>query len=127
MKYRKLRGQFMVEFVLSLWIWGALFLGFIFIGKILLLKQHVHQVARYGTLLQSTKRVSDSLVFDQCEGFSNVLSGGKASAWKIRLGRYLETPASRFYYLVQTQVTAPVPRTKWVVSDRVVCQREGGN
>lgn len=118
------KGQFVVEFVLGLGVWTALFSGMVYVGRLLLTQQRVHQVARLGTMLQATGRLSDDVIRESMRDYAEELSRSNSNLWQIEMGRFLETPASRFYRLVQTRVTAPIPRFGKTISDVVVCQRE---
>jgi len=109
------RGQAIIEFVLSLGFFLLLIKGLLATGQYLLTKQRVHAVARLGTWLQSTKLVSEEQIKAELEDYS-----GKN--WDLRLGRYLESPSSRFYRLYFTEVNHDLGDI-WKISDKVVAQR----
>ena len=123
---KKQKGQFVVEFVLGFGIWVTVFSGIIFLSRLLILRQRIHQVARLGTLLQSTGRLSNEAIESELRNYSDHISLTGTTPWTFEMGRFLETPASRFYRLVQTRVTAPLGHAGRSVSEVVVCQQEEG-
>lgn len=118
------QGQILVEFILGIGIWAALFTGLIWMGSVLLVRQRIHQVARYGTILQASGRLSEGVVLDELKDYGKALTSGRSNDWKFEMGRFVGTPSSRFYRLIQTRVSAKVPHSDKLVSDVVISQQE---
>lgn len=115
-----------VEFIFSLAVWAALFAGMVSVGRLIVAQHRALRVARYGTMLQSAGRLSEELLRRELEDYAAAISGDAAS-WRIETGRFLETPSSAFYRLMQTRVTVSVPGWSAPVTERVVCQKEASD
>ncbi len=114
-----------VEFVLSLTVWVALFVGLVSVGRILIAQHRAHRLARYGTLLQSSGRLSEAVVRQELENYAAALSSGDGAAtWQIEIGRFLGTPSASFYRLMQTRVKWFVRGQARPVVESVVAQQE---
>lgn len=119
---RRARGQFLVEFVLSLTIWGALFAGLIALSRTVVFRMRAERLARFGTFLQATGRMDDASVLAQVQDFAALFGDGPV--WNFELGRFLETPSSRFYRFVKTHVTAQGRGVPFSVGTTVVAQQQ---
>ncbi len=112
-----------VEFVLGLAVWAVLVGGIVLMGRVVIAQQRAQRLARYGTLLQSTGRVTDVVVRQQLNEYALQIFGGK-STWEFKTGRFLGIPSASFYRLVRTEIKASVEGVPWPIAANVVCQQE---
>lgn len=100
---RREKGSVIVEFVFVSVMWGVLIAGFLSYARLHLLRLRALSVARLGSTLQATGVVRDE---DVNRELKNLISQIKKSDedWTWTIGRFTDTPASRFYHLVGTAV-----------------------
>ena len=120
--FNQSRGQLIVEFVLALFLWGALMSGFIFLAQGSLVRQRAHSAARLGALLLGTGRVADETVRAEIKNILEQSSQPEKVEWLIQTRPYKDTVAARFYHLVQTTVVGNWGRFK--ITERVAVEQE---
>lgn len=121
------RGSFAVEFVLSVFIWIALFSGLLTLGRLVVVRHRALSLARLGTLLFSTSRVEPEMVRTELERVSHLVQPSLVSQWNFDVRRFQETPASHFYQLVQTRVEARMKGFLPSLTEKLVTQQEDAN
>lgn len=101
---RKIPGQALVEFVLGVPFLLILLAALVVFTQVSLLRQRALAVARFGTQLQSTGLVSREVVEEELKEYMGTFRYFFDPHWMMEIGRFFDTPASRFYHLLKTQV-----------------------
>lgn len=105
MRKEKIRGQAIVELLYVSMMVGILLAGFVVFCRLSLLRQRALCAARFGSLLQSSQWVAEETVQAELRDYLSGFGAEPDLQWSWRLGRFTDTPASRFYRLVVTEIT----------------------
>jgi len=99
------RGQALVEFALGSGIFVIFLVGLVQLTQLALLRQRVLALSRLGTMLQGYGLVADDAIHSILEQYWQEIPSPFQDSLHVETGRFLATPASRFYHLVKTKVT----------------------
>ena len=113
---------------MGLFLISALLSGFLSLCQLSLLKERAQSAARLGAMLQSTGALDQDVIEAALADYTAGFRSSPPAQWEWRNGRFTDTPASRFYHLVMTEVRgafhpgwSPVP---FSISEKVVVQKE---
>jgi hypothetical protein len=98
-------GNALVELVLITGVWTLLLAVFLIFCQIGRLRYQALRGARFGAILQSSHVISDETVRRELGWFFGPIRPGGMVEWSWQIGRFTNTPASRFYRLRMTEVT----------------------
>jgi len=98
------QGQIIVEALYGVLMLGWLIMVFIGVTHLFLWKMRAHSIGRLGTTLLVQEGVGEEQVLHEMNSYKDQFLIRSALDIEFQQGRYLSTPASRFYHLYYTQV-----------------------
>jgi|GEM_PF-5277138 len=103
---RNIRGNALVEFVLSLFLFIPVFAFGLSLGLFFLSAIRAQSLARFGTCLQTSGFFSDALIESEVKAYQTRLSLLKLG--KIERGDFRDFPGASFYDFASTKIRLPV-------------------
>ena len=120
---KKKKGQMVVEFVVGIFFLIPLLSGLLLYSEWIITKKNILSAARLGAWLQSTGIVAEAAAAEEVERYLTSFRFPSESHVTFHMGRYKESPSSRFYALYGTKITLAA-RQEWLkAQEHVVAQQ----